>query len=155
MLHYLRIAVTALSLTACVVLVVLWVRSYWWIDTVAEWQGNPISTMNGRLFVDATFIQIESSGNYTYWVFSRHFDVNSQPRFAIEASSNRNSVLAVVVRRRRSRRYALATLVQSLQPPHAADRHDACCCWFRNGYLSLWVTGLWNAPAHSGSCESP
>jgi hypothetical protein len=28
MLHYLRIAVTALSLTACVLLVALWVRSY-------------------------------------------------------------------------------------------------------------------------------
>jgi hypothetical protein len=30
MLHYLRIAVTALSLTACVLLIALWVRSYWW-----------------------------------------------------------------------------------------------------------------------------
>jgi hypothetical protein len=29
MLKYLRIAVTALSLTACVLLVALWVRSYW------------------------------------------------------------------------------------------------------------------------------
>jgi hypothetical protein len=34
MLHYLRIAVTALSLTACVLLVALWVRSYWRLDTV-------------------------------------------------------------------------------------------------------------------------
>jgi len=32
MLKYLRIAVTALSLTACVLLVALWVRSYWWAD---------------------------------------------------------------------------------------------------------------------------
>ena len=32
MLKYLRIAVTALSLTACVLLVALWVRSYWWTD---------------------------------------------------------------------------------------------------------------------------
>ena len=29
MLKYLRIAVTALSLTACVLLIALWVRSYW------------------------------------------------------------------------------------------------------------------------------
>jgi hypothetical protein len=34
MLKYLRIAVTALSLTACVLLVALWVRSYWWADDV-------------------------------------------------------------------------------------------------------------------------
>jgi hypothetical protein len=33
MLHYLRIAVTALCLTACVLLIALWVRSYWWADT--------------------------------------------------------------------------------------------------------------------------
>jgi hypothetical protein len=32
MLKYLRIAVTALCLTACVLLSVLWVRSYWWMD---------------------------------------------------------------------------------------------------------------------------
>jgi hypothetical protein len=34
MLNYLRIAVTALSLTACVLLVALWVRSYWRIDEI-------------------------------------------------------------------------------------------------------------------------
>jgi hypothetical protein len=32
MLAYLRIAVTALSLSACVLLVALWARSYWWDD---------------------------------------------------------------------------------------------------------------------------
>jgi hypothetical protein len=32
MLKYFRIAVTALSLTACVLLIALWVRSYWWQD---------------------------------------------------------------------------------------------------------------------------
>ena len=34
MLKYLRIAVTVLSLTACVLLTVLWVRSYWWVENV-------------------------------------------------------------------------------------------------------------------------
>jgi hypothetical protein len=34
MLHYLRIAVTTLSLTACVLLIALWVRSYWWADGI-------------------------------------------------------------------------------------------------------------------------
>jgi hypothetical protein len=33
-LKYLRIAVTALSLTAFVLLIALWVRSYWWIDSL-------------------------------------------------------------------------------------------------------------------------
>ena len=36
MLKYLRIAVTAVSLTACVLLIALWVRSsYWWMDDVS------------------------------------------------------------------------------------------------------------------------
>ena len=33
-IRYLRIAVTALSLTACVLLIALWVRSYWWWDRI-------------------------------------------------------------------------------------------------------------------------
>jgi hypothetical protein len=37
MLKYLRIAVTALSLTACVLLIALWGRSYWHWD---NWQGR-------------------------------------------------------------------------------------------------------------------
>ena len=40
MLKYLRIAVTALSLTACVLLIALWVRSYWWIDSVEVTYGR-------------------------------------------------------------------------------------------------------------------
>jgi hypothetical protein len=39
MLHYLRIAVTALSVMACVLLVALWVRSHWKVDFV----GIPLS----------------------------------------------------------------------------------------------------------------
>jgi hypothetical protein len=33
LLRVLRIAVSALCLTVCVLLVALWVRSYWWMDT--------------------------------------------------------------------------------------------------------------------------
>jgi hypothetical protein len=33
LLRYVRIAMTATCLTACVLLVALWVRSYWWMDT--------------------------------------------------------------------------------------------------------------------------
>jgi hypothetical protein len=52
LLRYVRIAVTAFSLTACVLLVGLWVRSYWWSDhaycplpssnmlVVNSWQGR-------------------------------------------------------------------------------------------------------------------
>jgi hypothetical protein len=40
MLKYLRIAVTALSLTACVLLIALWVRSYWRLDGISM----PITT---------------------------------------------------------------------------------------------------------------
>jgi hypothetical protein len=53
MLHYLRIAVTALSLTACVLLIALWVRSYWWHDMVAcgftSKDGIIIDSTNGGL----------------------------------------------------------------------------------------------------------
>ena len=42
MLKYLRIAVTALSLTACVLLIVLWVRSYWVRDTVWQTSENNV-----------------------------------------------------------------------------------------------------------------
>jgi hypothetical protein len=40
MLKYLRIAVTVLSLTACALLVALWVRSYWCVDVVSAHIGN-------------------------------------------------------------------------------------------------------------------
>ena len=40
MLKYLRIALTALSLTACVLLVALWVRSYWKIDEIGGISPN-------------------------------------------------------------------------------------------------------------------
>jgi hypothetical protein len=50
MLKHLRIAVTALSLTAGVLLVALWVRSYWDTDP-AEVIGIPVWLMNGTLRV--------------------------------------------------------------------------------------------------------
>jgi hypothetical protein len=51
MLKYLRIAVTAFSLTACVLLVALWVRSYWRWEHVAlgatPGQGFLVASANG------------------------------------------------------------------------------------------------------------
>jgi hypothetical protein len=51
--RYLRIAVTALSLTACVLLIALWVRSYKWHDGVwgrfSEARGFHLSSHEGRV----------------------------------------------------------------------------------------------------------
>jgi hypothetical protein len=53
MLKYLRIAVTVLSLTACVLLIVLWVRSYWWADIVtwglSSGPGYMFGSTNGEV----------------------------------------------------------------------------------------------------------
>jgi hypothetical protein len=54
MLKYLRIAVTALCLTACVLLVALWVRSYWWVDAVYIAQTYSAASMRGQLYFQPT-----------------------------------------------------------------------------------------------------
>ncbi|MEX2308547.1 MAG: hypothetical protein WD738_13180 [Pirellulales bacterium] len=46
MFRYLRIAVSALSLTACVLLIALWARSYYYLDQLTE----PISRTRGIEF---------------------------------------------------------------------------------------------------------
>jgi hypothetical protein len=51
MLKYLRIAVTALSLTACMLLVALWVRSYWWVDAVYVAQTYSAGWMQGDMYL--------------------------------------------------------------------------------------------------------
>jgi hypothetical protein len=61
MLKYLRIAVTALSLTACVLLIALWVRSYWNTDP-AEVMGIPVWLMDGTLRVYDPFPPPENLG---------------------------------------------------------------------------------------------
>jgi hypothetical protein len=54
MLHYLRIAAIALCLTACVLLIAMWVRSYWRTDM---WQGvissasATVGSIRGRIGV--------------------------------------------------------------------------------------------------------
>jgi hypothetical protein len=49
MLKSLRIAVTTLSLTACVLLIALWVRSYWWADRCTLASHLELSSFYGRL----------------------------------------------------------------------------------------------------------
>jgi hypothetical protein len=54
MLKYLRITVTALSLTACVLLIALWVRSYWRLDILEKRGGFgaiQISSVIGRIAI--------------------------------------------------------------------------------------------------------
>jgi hypothetical protein len=62
MLKYLRIAVTALSLTACMLLVALWMQSYTWTDLVFGSKANsPIEvaawSQQGQLgFTSTTYV---------------------------------------------------------------------------------------------------
>jgi hypothetical protein len=49
--RYVRIAVTALSLTACVLLIALWVRSYTWSDAIG---GSVSETENETLRLHST-----------------------------------------------------------------------------------------------------
>jgi hypothetical protein len=54
MLRHLRIAVTALCLTACVLLVALWVRSYWRLEILEKRTGFAavqISSVVGRIAI--------------------------------------------------------------------------------------------------------
>jgi hypothetical protein len=88
MLKYLRIAVTAICLTACVLLVVLWVRSYSWWDTVEKRTSSWLlrgSSARGRL----CFSHIDPSRDPAYKtarVVSDTLDGlgNSQPFLSLE-----------------------------------------------------------------------
>jgi hypothetical protein len=55
MLKHLRIAVTALCLTACVLLIALWVRSYWWENSLCLHRPNSnelcCTTLIGHFYV--------------------------------------------------------------------------------------------------------
>jgi hypothetical protein len=51
MLKYLRITVTALTLTACVLLIALWVRSYWWVDAVYVAHTYSAGCIQGNVYM--------------------------------------------------------------------------------------------------------
>ena len=61
MLKYLRIAVTALSLTACVLLIALWVRSYWWADDVGTLSIGGYEITAGSYCGTTTFLIYENA----------------------------------------------------------------------------------------------
>jgi hypothetical protein len=52
MLNYVRIAVTALSLTACVLLIALWIRSYWCWDSIGV-SETEIHSLGSRIVITA------------------------------------------------------------------------------------------------------
>ncbi len=77
-LRYLRIAFSITCLITCVLLIALWVRSYWWQDTVF-WRyytpnGIHIYTSPGRFWLDTftdrphVFMETYSNGSvYEHW----------------------------------------------------------------------------------------
>jgi hypothetical protein len=90
--RYIRIAVTALSLTACVLLVALWVRSYCWCDSMvvqlSRTNGLGVSSIEGRILLKYS---AHWDTQITTWkVFSvsmseelRDFVLHSWPSFGI------------------------------------------------------------------------
>ena len=56
MLKYLRIAVTVLSLTACVLLIALWVRSYRWSDGITVGGRIVVASREGRLLINESLV---------------------------------------------------------------------------------------------------
>jgi hypothetical protein len=65
MLKHLRIAVTALSLTVCALLIALWVRSYWYNDAISGDQRSHfiyVGTRCGKIGMLRELI------NYAHWI---------------------------------------------------------------------------------------
>ena len=103
--RFLRYAVTALSVMACVLLVALWVRSYWWWDGIYG-PGAPsaVSSLQGRLhFVFQDFAippvgwtvtsrEVETLGDnrprLSGWESSSGFDVEVQDDLTVIAVPN-------------------------------------------------------------------
>ncbi len=57
-LRYLRIAFSATCGIACVLLIVLWVRSYWWMDSTGY-----LTSVQGKLFVQEYLIINSPTGS--------------------------------------------------------------------------------------------
>jgi hypothetical protein len=120
--RYLRIAVTALSVTACVLLIALWVRSYRWTDsTMTQPQAT---SYRGKLIVAEMFVfefkrptAISSPPKYRFGIFSSS-DVGHElspinPLFTIPYWSFVlvSGALAVAPWIRWSNRFSLRTLL--------------------------------------------
>jgi hypothetical protein len=89
MLKYLRIAVTASCLTACVLLVALWVRSYSWLNRLRV-GNNAIAAESGRLIVNDVYnisrTEPELMSSYSrHAIFGDYVDIWNAPRGALVA----------------------------------------------------------------------
>jgi phosphotransferase system glucose/maltose/N-acetylglucosamine-specific IIC component len=120
MLKYLRIAVTALSLTTCVLLCALWVRSYYRLDTMMAWPSHTVSSIRGRIFIDARFIHVESSGaQNVFWFYAgTSIPIDDGAAFKSQTAGTPIWLLALVAATlaavscaRFSKRYSLRTLL--------------------------------------------
>ena len=74
MLRYLRITVSVISLVACMLLIALWLRSYWWIDVIYG-DANVSYSLNltceyGRLQFYATNHTFDRPFRHTSWRLS-------------------------------------------------------------------------------------
>jgi hypothetical protein len=133
MLKYWRIAVTAFSLTACVLLVVLWVRSYWWLDTVngVLFQGAPslaLMSCRGQIHLTLMSENFPSGWAVTSVELAKYPDVLTQfdstfgfafsitPRFLLFSVPNWfaiaiSGVVSAVPWLKSSNRFSLRTLL--------------------------------------------
>jgi hypothetical protein len=50
----LRIAFSATCAIACVLLIVLWVRSFWWVDIALNILGHDLASVHGNAVIDDT-----------------------------------------------------------------------------------------------------
>jgi hypothetical protein len=70
MLHYLRIAVSATCLIVSVLLISIWVRSYWWHDQISSGEtpaGWQIDSVPGHFQIERML-----SSTYPYWEFNSY-----------------------------------------------------------------------------------
>jgi hypothetical protein len=74
MLKYLRIAVTALSLAACLLLVALWVRSYWRRDVFHVYYFNQVTTLGSNY----GFVYLIHTSSIDRWSVPNRFGLGSE-----------------------------------------------------------------------------
>ena len=88
-LHYLRITWTAFCGIACVLLIVLWVRSYWWTDIIVAQQSSQryvgIGSSNARIMFGTT-VDVGVTP-WTWFVKPNQEPVKYLPWFEMSSSS--------------------------------------------------------------------
>jgi hypothetical protein len=107
MLKYLRIAVTALSLTACVMLIALWVRSYSYrdvIDRVRPPRYRVVESHRGRIeFSDMDIATNLGNGwpavaqNWTLKTYTTEYNVPRQRTVTLRPSFHRSPLRQIIV----------------------------------------------------------